>query len=138
MLYLVNSNGKKNRMQAEEEDPAAMLFPPPHPPLTSQQDELRERTFGNTRRALKGGGGDNSSGDDGGNIRSAHMVPALSILLSMIVVVWSLNRCIDCSEVFQANRSARIGIVLFNLGVLVVALVVVLWVVGQQQPQRVR
>ena len=58
------------------------------------------------------------------------IVPALTVLFSMVVVMWSLNRCIDYGEVFQANRGARMGIVAFNLFLLVISLCMVVWFCG--------
>lgn len=52
------------------------------------------------------------------------VVPLACLLVGTLIVVWSLNRCIDYSEVFQADRRARYGIVLLNT----VMLITVLWI----------
>lgn len=49
-------------------------------------------------------------------------IPLACILLGTLVLVWSLNRCIDYSEVFQASRRARYGIVLANTALLLLLL----------------
>jgi uncharacterized membrane protein len=55
-------------------------------------------------------------------------VPALAGLLAVLVVTWSINRCIDYSEVFQASRRARCGILVANVAaVLVLVLLSVCW-----------
>lgn len=57
--------------------------------------------------------------------------PWLSLLgivaFAGIVLVWSLNRCIDYSEVFVAQPKARFGIIALNSGILLLAVVLVLY-----------
>lgn len=56
---------------------------------------------------------------------SDYMVPLLAALTLTLLTVWSLNRCIDYSEVFVADRKYRLGIVGINCAIIVVAIIVV-------------
>lgn len=49
------------------------------------------------------------------------------VVFAGIVLVWSLNRCIDYSEVFVAQPKARFGIIALNIGVLLLVVILVLY-----------